>query len=161
MSLGRAETTENRSAERTGSEVASSASPEGPRKELGGDRLAHLDGGDGGVRGAQRLADGLGGLAGLGLGAALGRRARQADRFPPGGVAVVQLQDDEGESLSSFVETSVREAIERRRTRSEFIRRGLASRDEAKRTGEYIPAKTVHAELRRKLDKARRRVMVG
>jgi len=68
---------------------------------------------------------------------------------------------DEGESLSSFVETSVREAIERRRTRSEFIRRGLASRDEAKRTGEYIPAKTVHAELRRKLDKARRRVMVG
>lgn len=68
---------------------------------------------------------------------------------------------EEGESLSNFVEASVREAIDRRRTRAEFVKRGLASRDEAKRTGRYIPADTVHAELRRKLAKARRRIAAG
>ena len=44
----------------------------------------------------------------------------------------------EGETLSSFIETSVRETIERRRTRAEFIARGLLSRDEAKRTGVFF-----------------------
>jgi hypothetical protein len=43
------------------------------------------------------------------------------------------LQD--GETLSSFVEQSIREGIERRRLQSEFIARGIASRDEARRTG--------------------------
>lgn len=68
---------------------------------------------------------------------------------------------EEGESLSNFVEASVREAIDRRRTRAEFFKRGLGSRDEAKRTGRYIAADTVHAELRRKLAKARRRISAG
>ncbi len=53
----------------------------------------------------------------------------------------------EGESLSSFVELSLRANIERRRTQSEFIARGLASRDEARRTGEYVPAEDVLHEL--------------
>jgi len=64
----------------------------------------------------------------------------------------------EGETLSSLIETSVREAIERRRTRGEFIARGLASRDEAKRTGVYFTAKTVHAELGKMLSKASKRM---
>lgn len=61
----------------------------------------------------------------------------------------------EGETLSGFIEASVRETIERRRTRAEFIARGLASRDEARRTGVYIDAAAVHAELAEQLTKAR------
>jgi predicted transcriptional regulator len=53
----------------------------------------------------------------------------------------------DGESLSSFVEDSVREGIERRRWRSEFVARGLASRDEAKHSGEYFSADQVQSEL--------------
>ena len=54
---------------------------------------------------------------------------------------------EDGESLSSFVEDSVREGIERRRLRSEFVLRGLASRDEAKHSGEYFSADHVQREL--------------
>ena len=64
----------------------------------------------------------------------------------------------EGETLSGLIESSVREAIERRRTRSDFIARGLVSRNEAKRTGVYIAAGTVHAELGKMLAKASKRV---
>jgi predicted transcriptional regulator len=64
----------------------------------------------------------------------------------------------EGETLSSFIEASVRETIERRRARAEFIARGLAARDDAKRTGEYHSAKSVHTELRQMFAKASKRV---
>lgn len=53
----------------------------------------------------------------------------------------------EGESLSSFMEQSLRLNIERRRAQREFIARGLASREEAKRTGEYFPAEDLLREL--------------
>lgn len=43
----------------------------------------------------------------------------------------------EGESLSSFVEESLRRQIERRKMQKEFIARGLASRDAAKSRDEY------------------------
>lgn len=52
-----------------------------------------------------------------------------------------------GESLSSFVEQSLRANIERRRAQQEFLARGLASRDEARRTGEYHAADDVLREL--------------
>jgi hypothetical protein len=64
----------------------------------------------------------------------------------------------EGESLSGFIEASVRETIERRRTRAEFIARGLLSRDEAKTTGVYFAADKVHAELGQMLAKANAKV---
>ena len=51
------------------------------------------------------------------------------------------------ETLSSFVEESLRANIERRKYQQDFIARGLASRDEAKRTGEYYSAESVLAEL--------------
>jgi len=54
---------------------------------------------------------------------------------------------EEGETLSSFMEQSLRLNIERRRVRTEFLARGLASREEARRTGEYIPAEDVLQEL--------------
>lgn len=52
-----------------------------------------------------------------------------------------------GESLSNFVEQSLRANIDRRRAQQEFIARGLASRDEARRTGEYFAAEDVLSEL--------------
>ena len=64
----------------------------------------------------------------------------------------------EGESLSEFVEASVRASVERRRVQAEFIARGLRSRDEAKRTGDYADADDVVAGLQRKLDSARARL---
>jgi hypothetical protein len=54
---------------------------------------------------------------------------------------------EDGESLSRFVEDSVRAGIERRRLRREFVARGLASRDEARNSGEYFSADQVHGEL--------------
>ncbi len=61
----------------------------------------------------------------------------------------------EGESLSSFVEESVRASIHRRRMQAEFIARGLASRDEALRTGVYIPAAEVKRKIQAKLERAK------
>ncbi len=64
----------------------------------------------------------------------------------------------EGESLSEFVETSVRASVERRRVQAEFIARGLRSRDDGKRTGHYVEADDAVAALQRRLDTARARV---
>ncbi len=61
----------------------------------------------------------------------------------------------EGETISSFVEESLRANIARRRLQQEFLARGIAARDEAKRTGEYYPAEDMMAELDCLLDKAK------
>ena len=53
----------------------------------------------------------------------------------------------EGETLSSFLEESLKANIERRQHHQAFIARGIASRDEARRTGEYYAAEGVLAEL--------------
>jgi hypothetical protein len=57
----------------------------------------------------------------------------------------------EGETLSSFVEQSIRTGIDRRRLHGEFISRGLASRDEAKISGEYFSSEQVRDDLDRML----------
>lgn len=46
----------------------------------------------------------------------------------------------EGESLSSFMQQSLRDEVNRRRMQAEFIARGLAAREDAKRTGVYYTA---------------------
>jgi predicted transcriptional regulator len=51
------------------------------------------------------------------------------------------------ETLSSFVETALAEAIHRRTAQAEFIARGLAARDEADRTDGYHAAADVHKEI--------------
>lgn len=66
----------------------------------------------------------------------------------------------DGESLTSLIETSVRETIQRRRMREEFINRGLRSRQDAEQTGIYLSAESVHAELQQRLD-ARRKSVLG
>ena len=52
-----------------------------------------------------------------------------------------------GETLSSFVEESLRANIERRLYNQAFIARGLASRDDAIATKEYYSAENVLGEL--------------
>ncbi|MGE5622462.1 MAG: YlcI/YnfO family protein [Bacillota bacterium] len=53
----------------------------------------------------------------------------------------------DGESLSSFIEQSLRANIKQRQLQREFIARGMASRDEARRSGEYYCADEVLGEL--------------
>jgi hypothetical protein len=65
---------------------------------------------------------------------------------------------EEGETLSAFVENAARDAAKRRRTQAEFIARGLAARDEARRTGMYFTVEDVNARLSDALSKARDRV---
>lgn len=63
------------------------------------------------------------------------------------------LSDDE--SLSEFVETSVRESVRRRRNQAEFMARGIASLENAKLTDNYVDADVVINKLERKLSIAR------
>ena len=61
----------------------------------------------------------------------------------------------EGETLSSFVEQSIRESIERRQVRQKFIARGLRSRDNARQTGKYASADDVIGRLEQMLATAK------
>lgn len=64
---------------------------------------------------------------------------------------------EEGETLSGFVLDALTRSIEYRKTRHEFIARGLASATQAKKTGKYVSAGKVIDKLARKLVKAKRR----
>ena len=64
----------------------------------------------------------------------------------------------EGETLSGFVETSIRFQIARRRAQQDFIARGIASRDESRASGEYYAADDVMRELDEFLVDAQERV---
>jgi hypothetical protein len=79
-------------------------------------------------------------------------------RVEPAFRAQVEAVLAEGETLSEFVEAAVRASVERRRFNAEFIRRGLRSRDEARRKNEYVDADAVLSNLQQKLDAARRRI---
>jgi Arc/MetJ-type ribon-helix-helix transcriptional regulator len=79
-------------------------------------------------------------------------------RVDPEFRAEVESLLGEGETLSEFVEASVRASVQRRRIQAEFIARGLRSRDEARLIGDYVDADVVIEQLQRKLDAARRRI---
>ena len=64
---------------------------------------------------------------------------------------------ERGESLSGFVLDSITRGIEYRKARQEFIARGLASAEKAKKTGDYVPAEKVIDKLARRLAQAKRR----
>lgn len=66
----------------------------------------------------------------------------------------------DGETLTSLIETAVRETIARRRIQEEFIARGLRARELAKRSGITHSAESVHATLQQRLD-ARRKSVLG
>jgi predicted transcriptional regulator len=61
------------------------------------------------------------------------------------------------ETLSAFVETALAEAIERRTMQHDFIARGLASLEQAERTGSYYTADNVHKEAAGRIAAARRK----
>ncbi len=54
---------------------------------------------------------------------------------------------EEGESLSGFVEQSIRGEIAHRRLQAEFVDRGLASRASARLHGRYVEAPQVLEKL--------------
>lgn len=58
---------------------------------------------------------------------------------------------NEGESLSQFIEDAVRGQVALRKAQAEFLARGLASRDKARRSGRYIDADDVLGTLRQTL----------
>lgn len=60
-----------------------------------------------------------------------------------------------GETLSSFVHDAVAHSIEFRKAQQEFLDRGLASGDKARRTGRYVSAQASLKALRRQLASAR------
>jgi hypothetical protein len=62
---------------------------------------------------------------------------------------------EQGETLSGFVLDAVTRSIEYRRSRQEFIARGLSSAVQAKKTGKYVSADRVIRKLARKLVKAK------
>ncbi|SFS17198.1 hypothetical protein SAMN05216570_3493 [Dyella sp. OK004] len=64
---------------------------------------------------------------------------------------------NEGESLSAFTEASIRAEVRRRTLHREFIARGLASAEKARRTGRYADASEVIDKLATKLKAARPR----
>ena len=60
-----------------------------------------------------------------------------------------------GETLSSFLEEAVRQAVERRASQAAFIKRGVASAAKARKTGDYVSAKDVLTKLEARLQEAR------
>ena len=63
----------------------------------------------------------------------------------------------DGETVSEFVEASVRATVLRRRNQAEFVARGMRSLDDARRTGDFVEADAIVQALQRKLDAARKR----
>lgn len=61
----------------------------------------------------------------------------------------------DGESLSRFVEQSIRHQVRQRELQQQFIERGLSAGAEAKATGEYYAAEEVLAGLDQILSTAR------
>ena len=63
-----------------------------------------------------------------------------------------------GESLASFISDALTQHIENRKAQDEFLTRGLASAEEARRTGEYVSAATVLRKLESRLQRAKSRM---
>ena len=63
----------------------------------------------------------------------------------------------EGETLSGFVLEAIQFNIQRRTMQQEFVARGLAARDEARRSGEYVSADEVLAGLDKTLARSRKK----
>lgn len=62
----------------------------------------------------------------------------------------------EGETLSGFVEEAVRRNVEYRRAQQAFIERGLAARQAARESGEYVTATAVLDKLTQRVQRARK-----
>jgi predicted transcriptional regulator len=67
----------------------------------------------------------------------------------------------EGETLSGFVEQSLRANIQRRRIQAAFLEKGLAAKEQARNSGVYFDAAQVLEELDSMLKAARRKRKTG
>lgn len=65
----------------------------------------------------------------------------------------------EGETLSGFVLEAIQFNIQRRAMQQEFVARGLAARDEARRAGKYVSADEVLAGLDKTLARSHKAVV--
>lgn len=63
----------------------------------------------------------------------------------------------EGETLSGFVLEAIQFNIQRRTMQQEFIARGLAARDEARRMDKYVSTDEVLADLDKTLARSRKK----
>ena len=61
-----------------------------------------------------------------------------------------------GESLSSFVEQSIRDGVQRRQAQRAFVERGLKSRDAARKAQSQVLASKVVVRLESMLARAKR-----
>ncbi len=61
----------------------------------------------------------------------------------------------EGESLSAFVEASVRDSVKRRLDQVAFVQRGIASLDAARASGNTVSAEVMVQRLEQRLATAR------
>ena len=62
----------------------------------------------------------------------------------------------QGETLSAFLEESLKANITRRRVQNEFIARGMRSREQAKLSNDYVDANTVLNGLKDMLEAKKR-----
>ena len=62
---------------------------------------------------------------------------------------------EDGETLSQFVQGTVRREVDMRTHQAEFVRRGIAAIRQTQRTGNGVPASEVLARLETRLSAAR------
>ena len=74
-----------------------------------------------------------------------------AVRVEPELRAEVEALLADGETLSEFVESSVRQTVSQRRNQAEFMARALRSLDNAKRAGVTVDADVVFNKLEQRL----------
>lgn len=65
---------------------------------------------------------------------------------------------EDNESLSSLMETAIRDLVQRRQVRQEFLRRGIESLEHYRRTGISYSAESVFAEMRERIEARRQQV---
>jgi hypothetical protein len=80
-----------------------------------------------------------------------------ATRVEPALRKEIEAVLEEGETLSAFIEASVRRQAEVREAQRAFIARGLAAERRSERAGDWLDAKDVLAHVRSALGPARRR----
>jgi predicted transcriptional regulator len=61
-----------------------------------------------------------------------------------------------GETLSGFVEEAVRRNVEFRQAQKDFIERGLASAEAARKSGKYVSSAVLLGKLTRRLERVRK-----
>ena len=70
----------------------------------------------------------------------------------------VQSLLGETETMTEFVENSVREAVTRRSNQAAFLARGIKSLETAAQNGSYVDADVVLDKLRQRLETARQKI---